>query len=396
MILVVDPADELAERLAGVRPETGVKHVLDLGAAERHLEGHRWETTVVVTGPGIEVSEALDICTKLNEAHPELSIVICPLGDSTGLLRSAMRAGATDVLPWDAAIDEVRDVIQRASRNTLRLREAEKDAALHGGSETVGTILTTFSTKGGCGKSLVATSLATLLVQEAPDEVVLVDLDLEGGDDAVMLQLLPERGILEAAEMGASLDESALQAFLTKHESGLRVLTAPTHPKYADEISADAVGHILRLLRSMYRWVVVDGPPAFTDQILAALDLTDVVVVITSMDVPSIKNLKLSVETLRELGFPRDQMRLVLNRADSKVGLTIREVERSLDTEIDATLPSSREVPFAINQGVPVVLSRPKAPIARSLGELLESVRPSPPKAAEGHHTWSARRQRRS
>ena len=395
MILVIDPADEFSERLADVRPETGVKHVVDLGGAERHLEAHRWETTVVVVGPGIETSEALDVCTKLNEGHPELSIVICPLGDSSGLLRSAMRAGATDVLPWDAALDEVREVIERASRQTMRLREAEKDAATAEG-ERAGTVITTFSTKGGCGKSLIATSLATLLAQEAPEQVVLVDLDLAGGDDAVMLQLVPERGIREAAELGTSLDESALQAFLTRHSSGLKVLTAPTHPKYAEEISTESVAHVIRLLRDMYRWVIIDGPPSFTDHILAALDMTDVVVVITSMDVPSIKNLKLSVETLRELGIPRDQLRLVLNRADSKVGLTIREVEKSLGTEIDATVPSSREVPFAVNQGVPVVLSRPKAPVAKALVELLDTVRPRQVEAASSHHeTWTARRRRR-
>jgi pilus assembly protein CpaE len=190
--------------------------------------------------------------------------------------------------------------------------------------------------------------------------------------------------------MGNGLDEQALGAFLTKHESGLRVLTAPTHPQYAEEISAESVAHILQLLKRMYRWVVIDGPPAFTDQVLAAVDQTDVVVVITSMDVPSIKNLKLSVETLRQLGLPRDRMRLVLNRADSKVGLTIREVEKSLGTEIDATLPSSREVPYAINQGLPVVLSRPKAPVSQALADLLDTVRPKD--AAAGDRSRRSRR----
>jgi pilus assembly protein CpaE len=390
MILVIDPADEVATRLADVRSEADVHHVVDVAAAERYLEAHRQETVVVVIGTGVETSESLAVTAKLKEHYPELSVVICPLGDSTSLLRSAMRAGAADVLPWDAALDEVRDVIDRSSQQTHRLREADKALDPAGGS--LGTVMATFSTKGGCGKSLIATSMATLLAQESSeDDVVLVDLDLQAGDDAVMLQLLPERGMREAAEMGSDLDESALRAFLTRHDSGVQVLTAPSRPEYAEEVTPDTVTHIIGLLRSMFRWVILDGPPFFTEQLLAALDLTDVVVVVTSMDVPSIRSLKLSMETLRDLGIPRDRLRLVLNRADSKVGLTIREVEKSLGTEVDATIPSSREVPFAINQGVPVVLSRPKAPVSRALVELLETVKPS---TSPKHETrsWAARR----
>ena len=392
MILVIDPADELATRLADIRDADGIHHVVDRAGAERYLDAHRAETAAVVVGPSVEEAESLELTAKLNEQYPELSIVLCPLDDSSSLLRAAMRAGATDVLPWDAAIDEVRDVVDRAARQTRRLREGEKDA--EGGEQRSGTVMATFSTKGGCGKSLVATSMATLLAQEAPDDVVLVDLDLQAGDDAVMLQLMPERGMREAAEMGSQLDEAALQGFLTKHESGLRVLTAPTRPEYAEDITPEAITHIITLLRRMYRWVILDGPPFFTEQLLAAFDLADVVVVITSLDVPSIRSLKLSVETLRDLGFPRDRLRLVLNRADSKVGLTIREVEKSLGTEIDATLPSSREVPFAINQGVPVVLSRPKAPVSKALVDLLESVRPTPAATDAERRAWSSRRRR--
>lgn len=387
MLLVLDPAGELAERLAGIRGDD-VTRVSDLLGVERHLDRHRTDTSVVVIGPAVEPDTALDITTKLNERYPELSVVLCPLADSSELLRAAMRAGASDVLAWDSGADEVRDVLGRASRQTLRLREGEwsDDVESH-----TGTVISTFSTKGGCGKSLIATSMATLLAQEAPDDVVLLDLDLQAGDAAVMLQLMPERGILEAADLGSGLDESALRAFLTRHDSGMQVLTAPPRPEQAEQITPQAVGHILQLLRSMFRWVVIDGPPFFTDQLLTALDHTDQVVVVTSMDVPSIRSLKTAMETLRELGFARERLRLVLNRADSKVGLTLREVERSLGTDVDATLPSSRDVPFAINQGVPVVLSQPKAPVSRALGVLLDTVRPTP---AERRQERSRRRRR--
>lgn len=388
MILLIDPAAELAHYLEGVRADTAVHHVVDLPAARQHLDRRRAETTVAVIGPGFASADALDSVRDLKQSYPEVSVVLCPIGDPDGMLRAAMRAGATDVLSWDASPEEARDVLDRASLHTRRLREADRNEDEH----AFGTVITSFSTKGGCGKSLVATSLASLLARESPSDVVLVDLDLQAGDDAVMLQLLPERGMREVAEMGTRLDQDALRAFLTKHDSGLHVLTAPPRPEHADEVTEETVAHVVDLLRGMFRWVVIDGPPLFTDQILAALDLTDIVIVITSLDVPSIRSLKLSIETLHELGFPRDRLRLVLNRADSKVGLTIREVEKSLGTTIDATLPSSRDVPFAINQGVPVVLSQPRAPVSRSLYELLGTVRLGP---GEGTQVTGGRRRRR-
>jgi pilus assembly protein CpaE len=126
----------------------------------------------------------------------------------------------------------------------------------------------------------------------------------------------------------------------------------------------------------MFPLTVVDGPPMFTEQMLAAIDVSDEIVLVGSMDVPSIKNLKLAISTMVQLGHPREQLRIVLNRADSKVGLRAGEVEKSLGVQIDVQIPSSRDVPLSINQGTPLAVSRPRSPVVQAIGALADAVAP--------------------
>jgi pilus assembly protein CpaE len=365
LFLLIDPVSELLGELQRAAPNGDIHHVLDVQAAERALDER--DVEVIVLGPALQQDVALDAARKFHEQYPLTTIVLCTMAEGPALYREAMRAGVSDVLPWNAETDEVNDVLERARAEAQRLRAHEAQEL----RPTLGTTLATFSTKGGCGKSFLATNLAVMLSQRYPGDVVLMDLDLQAGDVAIMLQLMPERGLREAAELEDDLDEQALSGFLTP-AGELKVLAAPNHPVHAEEVTPETVVRVLKLLRTMFRWVVIDGPPSFTEQMLAALEQVDVVMVVSSLDVPSIKNLRLSVDTLKELGLPRDRLKLVLNRADSKVGLTVREVEKSLGTRIDITIPSSREVPYAVNQGVTIVTTRPKAQVSKSLYHALE------------------------
>jgi len=397
MILLIDPLREFSERVAEAAVEHVIRHVVDVAAGHRVLDDRGRDIEVVVLGPALEQDEALDVARKMREQYPAMSIVLCTMSAGSALYREAMRSGASDVLAWDAERDEIRDVVGRAVDAAQRLRAVEPAEP----AGKVGTTVATFSTKGGCGKSFIATNLAAALADRYPGEVVLVDLDLQAGDAAIMLQLMPERGLLETVEMGDDLDEEALAGFLTS-SGDLKMLAAPPTPVAAEAVQAADVVRVLDMLRRMFRWVVIDGPPSFTDVMLSALDFVDLVVVVSSLDVPSIKNLKMSVATLFELGVTRNRMKLLLNRADSKVGLTIREVEKSLGTTIDLTLPSSREVPFAVNQGIPIVRARPKAPVSKALFEVrdvverLEQQGKESTATGEAAHSgsWSERRRR--
>jgi pilus assembly protein CpaE len=237
-------------------------------------------------------------------------------------------------------------------------------------------MVSVFSTKGGCGKSLVASNLAVLAAERLKQRTALVDLDLQSGDLAIMFQVMPALSIYDAALDADRLDQEALEGYFTGHRSGVSLLAAPLEPSLAEQVEPDGVKAILELLPSMFPLTIVDGPPLFTDQMLLALDVSDDIVLVGSMDVPSIKNLKLAISTITQLGHPREQLKIVLNRADSKVGLRTNEVEKSLGVEIDVQIPSSRDVPLSINQGTPLAMSRPRSPVVQAIAELLPAVLP--------------------
>lgn len=378
MIIVIEQGGDLSTQLNRIVQDTEVTTVSGLPGARQILEDLPATVDAVVIGPVVEVEAAIKGARTLRQVSPTINLVLVANEATPQVLRDAMRAGVADVLERRPSDEDLREAVNRARELTNELRAAASPSV--GPTERTANrrVITVFSTKGGSGKSLLATNLAVLLAQEAPDEVVLVDLDLHSGDTAVMLQMLPSWTIGDAAARGSSLDSDQLRGFLTPHSSGLKLLSAPSHPAQADEVKPEAVAHILSLLRSMFRYVVIDGPAQFTDPLLSAIDQTDLVVVVAMMDVPSIKNLRMTSQTLQDLGIPRDRMRLVLNRADSKVGLTVKEVESSLGTQVDAQIPSSREVPFTVNQGQPIVTERSRSGVSDAIRDLLDQLRQRP------------------
>jgi pilus assembly protein CpaE len=235
----------------------------------------------------------------------------------------------------------------------------------------LGRVITVFSAKGGCGKTTISTNLAAAIADNGRRSVCVLDLDLAFGDVAIALQLFPAHTLADAVPIADTLDATAVEALLTQHSPGLTTLVAPVEPGAAD-IPTPVVVTVLRILREMFQYVVVDTPPAFTDHVLAAFDESDVLALLATMDIPALKNLKLSLETLDLLNYPRDKWRIVLNRADAKVGLAMSEVEKTLRVPISAEIPSSRDVPASVNRGVPIVLEAPNHPVSTAIKQFAE------------------------
>jgi pilus assembly protein CpaE len=322
-----------------------------------------------VIGPGIAFEESLKTAERLSLTHPDLGVILLVDHAEAPDLRRAIRAGVLDVLDSRRAPGELREAIDRS-----RARYSQLHAQVEEGRE--GRVVVVFSTKGGCGTSFVASNLAVALAERVPEGVGLVDLALSSGDLSIMLQLLPAWSVYDAALQGSRLDHDALRGFLTEHESGVRLLAAPNDPAVAEQVTAEAVQHLLGLLRTLFPVTIVDTPAYFSDQVLAAIDVADELVLVTSLDVPAIKNLKLALQTLEALHVGRDRIRIVLNRADSSVGLRVAEVERSLGTEVDISIPSSREVPLSVNQGIPIFQTKKKkrSAVVSSIADLTELV----------------------
>ncbi|MCX8007233.1 MAG: P-loop NTPase [Coriobacteriia bacterium] len=323
---------------------------------------------VVVLGPSLPYPSCLAFAERVAAAGSPARVVIVQSAVTLDSVREAMRRGVHDVVPldgsWSEVVAAVRDAAAAAPHPEEPGRPAPQRAA----------VFTVFSTKGGVGKSVIACNLGVSLATMGL-KTVLVDLDLMFGDTAIMLDLKPERTVFDAAQSFDRLDAELLRAYLTCHQaSGLQVLLAPVRPEDAEVVTASRVGTLLDMLAMSAEAVVIDTAAAFDDVVLAAVDRSDEVLAIATLDVASIKNTRVSLQKLAQIGYGEGLASLVLNRADSKVWLDIGEVEKSLPAPVVARIPSDRLVPRSVNRGAPVVLDAPRSAVAKALGELASHV----------------------
>jgi pilus assembly protein CpaE len=367
-VMIVEPHHGYATWLAGALAGSAGRVVRAAGPDEAiaALAAEGRAVLAAIIGPTLPDPDALGLAGRLQQGAPDVSVLLVRREESGELLREALRLGIKDVLPAGGDEAAVRAAAVRALEIARALRGRLGGVPVEpGAGRAAAKVVTVFSAKGGCGKTFLSANLAVALAAGGT-EVALVDLDLHFGDVAIMLQLLPSHTIHDAART-ASLDAISLKSFLTRHQSGIWALVAPTEPTVADTIEPGAVAAILGLLRDAFGYVVIDTPAAFSEPVLAAFDQSDWLVMLATLDVPSIKNLKLTLDTMELLHFPRGRIRLVVNRADSKVGLRLPDVERLLGARVDATIPSSRSVPLSINQGQPVLLHEPKGDVAEAV-----------------------------
>ena len=235
-------------------------------------------------------------------------------------------------------------------------------------------MITVFSPKGGVGRSVVASNLGVLLAGRSEKPVVLIDADLQFGDIAVMLKLAVQDTIIDAVgdrqarRRGAQIPADGAQG------SGLLVLVAPFEPALAGQIAPDHMHRVVQLLRSVCDYVVVDTPPVFNDVVFGLLEDSDDIVIVAAPDIPTIKNLKIGLQTLRLLDLPTVRLHLVLNRADSKARVDTHEVERTLELPAECVIPNDIVVTQAVNKGMPVVLESPRSAASKALGQLADLI----------------------
>lgn len=343
---------------------------------------------VVTFGADIDVETALRLTRVIDREHPEIEVLLVTK-PSGKLWERALKAGVKAVIPPDAGLDEVREEIERALAAADRRREnISSDGDPAGRSHRV---LVVTSAKGGAGKSVVSTNLAVGLAQVAPENVVLVDLDLQFGDVAGALQLAPEHTIADAAGTGM-LDLTGLKVYLTPHSSGLYTLCAPATPPEADDITPELAARVIELLSEEFRYVVVDTSAGISEHTVAAFEVATDFVLVGNMDVPSVRALKKEIDVLDQLGHARQARHFVLNRSDSRVGLSQADVEATVGLKVAAAIPSSRSVPVSFNQGTPIVESEPRTSVARALMQFVGTFAEVPTQTEPGGFTLPWRR----
>jgi pilus assembly protein CpaE len=369
MTAIVEFDPLVAESLKGaLGPEAALLPGLD--ALRNHLGVDMFEDCVVL-GPSVDQQDVFALAEEMRVTRPSLGVVMVRRRIDTAILSDALRAGVREVVQ-ERDLSGLSTAVRRQRDIAARLRESIDAGEAGPSTSRHGRVVTVFSAKGGCGKTTLATNLASAIADSGKGTVALVDLDLAFGDVAIALQLFPTHTIADAVPLGEDLDGPALAQLLTSHRSGLQALVAPMEPSLAETIDVPTVTRVIDLLRDEFDYVVIDTPPALDDNVLAAFDRSDVVALLATLDIPALKNLKLTLETLELIGYPRERLRIVLNRSDSKVGLSLQEVEKTLKAPIVAQVPSSRDVPASTNRGVAIVSDDPKSPVSLAIKAFLD------------------------
>jgi pilus assembly protein CpaE len=322
--------------------------------------------------------------------RPDRPVVVLSQSSPNGFLRQAFEAGADDIITLPQTSEEVAFTLQKViARRKGQFIPGKPPASL----------ITILGPKGGTGKTLTATNLAVVLAQREKD-VILLDLDLQFGDIGLAMGLSPERTITDLMKAGPPFDHEKLDRHLLKHPSGVKVMIAPTRPDQAGALSIDYLRDIYAALRTMSDYVIVDTPPGFTAEVIATIDVSSDICMIGMLDSLSLKNTKLGLETLELMGYETRNVTLILNRADSSVGIIPEDVATIIGRPPDVSVPSDREIPRSINEGMPIVTTKPGSGASRAFEALadlyakptVDSPKAGPPSVTTGVRTLIGRR----
>jgi pilus assembly protein CpaE len=333
----------------------------DIQEAAAALAGGHLEAILHATrGPGHPGEQIASI-----REYSRAPIILLASGDCSGLLDEALEDGVADLVPLPQLTENVVFAIRKACHQGRRAQVADGRR---------GRVITVFSPKGGVGKTVVSTNLAGTFAKQMGLNTLLLDLDLQFGDAAIMLGISPEKTIYDLVVAPGELDSEKLAGYIATHPSGIDVLPAPMQPEDAELVTEGKLARLLEVARSSYDVIIVDTSPFFHGPMLATLDRTDDLLLLCGLDVPTIKNVRLSLQTLELLSFPSERVSVLLNRSNSNVGIQRAEVERALETKIRADLPSDRAVPLGVNRGKPVALADPGSDFAKAIADLAKGL----------------------
>lgn len=312
-----------------------------------HLQGAPLPA-VAVLDPGEQVPGALALAVDLDRNFTISSVLVSDRATEVSL--DAMRAGVRDIVAPGAPIEEMKKALERAATHSgPRVTQQGAPSAPGATSTQRGKVVTVASPKGGVGKTTVSTNLAVGLAQRLPQSTVLVDLDVHFGDVASALNVTPEFTLPEMAHGAVASDPLALKSYLFLHQTGLYVVPGSESPAAADAVTSKDVVNLLDTLAGQFKYVVVDTAPGLSEHTLAVLDQTDILVLVTSLDVPGVRGLRKELDTLRDIGLMLESRSVVLNFMHPSRGISVADVEASIGRKVDFQIPQSNSVPISVN-----------------------------------------------
>jgi pilus assembly protein CpaE len=320
-------------------------------------------TDVLIVAAAGYSERALFLIDGAIKQRPDRPVVVLSELSPHGFIDRVFEAGADDFLTLPESPEHVEFALDKAV--------ARKRGSAFASGVALAPMICVLGPKGGTGKTLTSCNLGVALAS-AGRRVVLVDLDLQFGDVGLSLGLAPEMTVYELAKSGGSLDGDKVDAYMAQHTSGLRVLLAPTRPDHASLVTVEFLRDVYATLRATNDYVIVDTPPGFTPEVIASIDSSSDICMVAMLDSLSLKNTKLGLETLQLMGYDSGRITFVLNRADTRVGITDDDVAAIIGRRPDVAVPSDRDIPRTVNESVPIVLANPRSEAARAFNALAD------------------------
>ncbi|MCA0308146.1 MAG: AAA family ATPase [Actinobacteria bacterium] len=336
-----------------------------------HLQGAPLPA-VAVLDPADQVVAALALAVDLDRNFSIASVLVSDQPTEVSL--DAMRAGVRDIVAPTSPVEEMKTALERAATHSGPRVAQQPATGVPSAAAQRGKVVTVASPKGGVGKTTVSTNLAVGLAQRLPQSTVLVDLDVHFGDVASGLNITAEFTLPDMAHGPAAQDALALKTYLYLHQTGLYVVPGSESPAAADTVTSRDITNLLDTLATQFKYVVVDTAPGLSEHTLAVLDQTDILVLVTSLDVPGVRGLRKELDTLRDIGLLLESRSVVLNFMHPSRGISVADVEASIARKVDFQIPQSNSVPISVNQGIPLLQSGSRDPVAKQLRALVDSI----------------------
>jgi pilus assembly protein CpaE len=388
-VLIVDDVADTRENIRKLLQfESDIEVV---GAAKTGTEGvqlsRELDPDVILMDINMPDLDGISATEQIVSKQPHAQVIILSVQGEQNYMRKAMLAGARDFLTKPPMADELLSAIRRAGE--MSVKDRSMGAQARGTQQTggqspgltpslsEGKVITVYSPKGGTGCTTVAVNLA-LLLHNSETRVVLVDANLQYGDVAIFINEQGKNTIVDLATRIEELDAEVVESVMITHESGVHILAAPTRPEHAEKVTGDQFSRLIDYLCQYYAYVVIDTTSYLTDITLSAIDKCNVLVLLTTQDIPSIKNSRLFLDLLGTLGIPRDKVVFCMNRYDKRIAITPERIGENLKQTIAAVIPLDERIVIpAVNRGVPFILDNKTQPAGRGILSLAEGVRAS-------------------
>ncbi len=380
-VLIVDDVAttrENIEKLMEFQPE--IEAVGQACSGEEALaQAKKLRPDIILMDINMPGMDGIAATERLSLEIPETSIIIMSVQGEQEYLRRAMMAGAKNYLTKPFTGDELINAVKDAYHRDRKIRDVLTQKS---GDKVPGRVISVFSGKGGVGKTTIAVNLAAALSFRPATKVALVDADIQFGDAALVLNVLPRSTIADVGAEKGQLEDKILSSYMTPYSEQLQVLAAPLRPEQAESVTGTLMGSVLKQLRSAYDYIIVDTASSFSETTIAALDASDFILLVAALDLPTVKNTKLALEIMQSLGYEDKKIMLVLNRATPEGGIDSREVESTLKKTFAALIPTdAKTVVSSINKGVPFVITNPECPVTQRILALAAILAPPEPDA---------------